>query len=373
MKIMYCIRGLHNSGGMERVLSVKANLLASRGHEVTIVVLRLKGRKPFFPLSPSVGIVDLADTGRFSGTIRNRLARAVREIDPDICVSLCGMEVYALPAVAGGRPCVAEYHFSHDKFFRKYRGALLYPYAWLRTRLLEKALESYDCMVTLTECDLPVWKRHCRRVERIFNPVTTPSGHDSSLEEKRMIAVGRLEGQKNFRDLVDAWATVAKSCPDWRLDIFGEGKLEQSLRAQAGRLGLEGKVNLRGVVKDIAAEYQKASALVMSSVHEGFPLALVEASSFGLPLISYDCPTGPSEIITDALSGADDANGFLVPVGDVEALADRICRVARDRELRVRLGAASKTSSGRFSPEVVISAWEKLFGSLCREKGTGRS
>ena len=373
MKIMYCIRGLHNSGGMERVLSVKANLLASRGHEVTIAVLRLKGRKPFFPLSPSVGILDLSDSGRFRGTVRKRLARAVREIDPDVCVSLCGKEVYALPAVAGGRPCVAEYHFSHDKFFRKYHGALLYPYALLRTRLLGNALKKFDCMVTLTGRDLPVWKKYCRRVERIFNPVTTPPGRFSTLEGKRMIAVGRLEEQKNFRDLVDAWAIVAGSHPDWHLDIFGEGKLWQSLRAQIGRLGLDGAVTLRGVVKDIAAEYQQASALVMSSIHEGFPLALVEASSFGLPLISYDCPTGPSEIITDAMSGSEDANGFLVPVGDVEALADRICRVAGDRELRMRLGAASGKSSGRFSPEVVISVWERLFVSLVREKGPAHS
>ena len=182
MKIMYCIRGLHNSGGMERVLSVKANLLASRGHEVSIVVLRLKGRKPFFPIDPSVNIVDLSApylslpghsssanatsdsprttvssavgstsvpstesastessasnpaTGsaimessaspassaagitpspstmaseRLKGSVRERLSRVVEMLDPDVCVSLCGPEVRILPAVAGGRPCVA--------------------------------------------------------------------------------------------------------------------------------------------------------------------------------------------------------------------------------------------------------------------------
>ena len=456
MKIMYCIRGLHNSGGMERVLSVKANLLASRGHEVSIVVLRLKGRKPFFPIDPSVNIVDLSapylslpghpssanatsdsprttvssavgstaspascsartesssapissavgsasspatgsarmegvtsvpSTGaseRLKGSVRKRLARVVEMLDPDVCVSLCGPEVRILPAVAGGRPCVAEYHFSHDKFYRKYGGIFMYPYAWLRTHMLERAVSEYDCMVTLTEHDLPIWKRHCRRVERIFNPVTTPPGQVSRLAEKRMIAVGRLEDQKNFKDLVSAWSIVAERCPDWRLEIFGEGKLEHALRSQIARLGLTGSVILRGVVKDIASEYSNSSALLMTSLHEGFPLALVEASSFGLPLISYDCPTGPSEIIVDAGDGGFDGagnvpaatldqaagntpNGYLVPVGDVRTLADRICRIASDDNLRLRLGAASKASSRRFTPETIISAWEHLFFSL---------
>ena len=401
-------------------------------------------------------------------------------LDPDVCVSLCGPEVRILPAVAGGRPCVAEYHFSHDKFYRKYGGIFMYPYAWLRTHMLERAVSEYDCMVTLTEHDLPIWKRHCRRVERIFNPVTTPPGQVSRLAEKRMIAVGRLEDQKNFKDLVSAWSIVAERCPAWRLEIFGEGKLEHALRSQIARLGLTGSVILRGVVKDIASEYSNSSALLMTSLHEGFPLALVEASSFGLPLISYDCPTGPSEIIVDAgdggfdgdgrgaeagagagagaragagagagtsvgadsgagagdgggagagadagdcdgadartSDGAGDAgvgagsragagagagtndgadavadhcfnsyggngagnataatfdqaagntpNGYLVPVGDVRTLADRICRIASDDNLRLRLGAASKASSRRFTPETIISAWEHLFSSL---------
>ena len=336
-------------------------------------------------------------------------------LDPDVCVSLCGPEVRILPAVAGGRPCVAEYHFSHDKFYRKYGGIFMYPYAWLRTHMLERAVSEYDCMVTLTEHDLPIWKRHCRRVERIFNPVTTPPGQVSRLAEKRMIAVGRLEDQKNFKDLVSAWSIVAERCPDWRLEIFGEGKLEHALRSQIARLGLTGSVILRGVVKDIASEYSNSSALLMTSLHEGFPLALVEASSFGLPLISYDCPTGPSEIIVDAGDGGFDGrgggagagvgagagtsdgadavadhcfnsyggdgagnvpaatldqeagntpNGYLVPVGDVRTLADRICRIASDDNLRLRLGAASKASSRRFTPETIISAWEHLFSSL---------
>ena len=307
------------------------------------------------------------------------MSRVVEMLDPDVCVSLCGPEVRILPAVAGGRPCVAEYHFSHDKFYRKYGGIFMYPYAWLRTHMLERAVSEYDCMVTLTEHDLPIWKRHCRRVERIFNPVTTPPGQVSRLAEKRMIAVGRLEDQKNFKDLVSAWSIVAERCPDWRLEIFGEGKLEHALRSQIARLGLTGSVILRGVVKDIASEYSNSSALLMTSLHEGFPLALVEASSFGLPLISYDCPTGPSEIIIDAGDGGgvgnvpaatlDQAagntpNGYLVPVGDVRTLADRICRIASDDNLRLRLGVASKASSHRFTPETIISAWEHLFSSL---------
>lgn len=361
MKLLYCIKSLKNSGGMERVLTTKANWLCANGHEVHIVTARQKGRKPFFDLDPRVDLVDLSDKSRFKGRFREKLRQAVSEMDPDICISLGGRDAPFLPEVAPGRPCLVEYHFCYDKFFIKYPGPLLKPYAWLRTHRRDKAFSRFDCLVALTKEDRPAWSSVVRDVRQIYNPVTASSRNGpaaSNLNAKRVIAVGRLEKEKNFEDLVLAWKKVSSRHPDWRLDLFGDGSRKGMLRGMISKLGMEGLVTLRGSSGRIASEYLGSSAVVMSSKREGFPLVLVEGSSFGLPLISYDCPTGPSEIIEDGV------NGLLVKTGDTARLSDAICRVIEDEDLRKRMGAAALRTSQRFSLPVIMGQWIRLFSEL---------
>ena len=369
MRIMYCIRSLHHSGGMERVLSIKANWLAEHGYEVFIVTERQKGRQPFFSLDGRVKLVDLSGA-TFNGSFAGRLKSAIGTIQPDICISLCCKEVFHLPTLSGGRPCIAEFHFCHDKFYRKYSGLLLRPYARFRTKRLENALKSFDCLVTLTKADMPQWSDIARQLRQIYNPITL-ADKDESIDnqgnthsQKRMVAVGRLENEKNFKDLIEAWAMVRRKHPDWGLSIFGEGKLREKLTAQIASLGLEDTVRLEGTVKNLAPEYRKAAALVMSSKHEGFPLVLVEACSFGLPMIAYDCPTGPSEIIADASTDAANGNGYLVEYGNVQQLAERICETIEDADARERMGRNAKKTAERFTPSAIMAQWEQLFSDF---------
>ena len=182
----------------------------------------------------------------------------------------------------------------------------------------------------------------------------------SPLDEKRCIAAGRLESQKNFKDLITAWKTVDARHPDWKLSVYGDGSQKESLQDQIDSMGLKGKVTLKGRTNDVRKELLGSSCLVMSSRFEGFPMILLEALATGLPIVSYDCPKGPSEIVTIG------ANGYLAKVGDTGTLAQGICSVIANEELRKRFGAESKRRSENFSLEKTMEKWDALFKSALK-------
>ncbi|HBH09128.1 MAG TPA: glycosyltransferase family 4 protein, partial [Rikenellaceae bacterium] len=180
----------------------------------------------------------------------------------------------------------------------------------------------------------------------------------SPLTRKRCIAAGRLESQKNFRDLITAWKTVDGRHPDWTLSIYGNGRQKDALQSQIDSEGLKGKVILEGNTSDMRKEMLDSSCLVMSSRFEGFPMILLEALTTGLPIVSYDCPKGPSEIVTIG------ANGYLAKVGDTMTLAQGICSVISNEELRSRFGAESKRRSENFTLERIMVKWDSLFREI---------
>ena len=343
---------------MERVLTIKANALAARpGCEVHIIAYSLKGRKPYFPLEASVILHDLGLNEHLRPvTFRRRLTKVLKEIRPDVTVGLSGDELRFLPDIDDGSAKIAEFHFSHEKFFLKYgRSVFGRVYAAWRTQRLEKRAARLDKFVVLTKEDRQNWLKAVPQTVQIYNPLTFVTAEKAALEEKRCIALGRLVYQKNFSDLVKAWAIVAKECPDWKLDIFGDGPLRKNLAAEISAAGLEGTVRLRGRTTDVRKELLSSSCLVMSSRYEGFPMTLLEAAEAGLPMVSYSCPQGPSEIIQDGV------NGYLVAPGDVRTLADKIISVIKDTELRKEMGKKASLSAKAFSLDRIISQWLGLF------------
>lgn len=363
MRLVYLIHSLHGSGGMERVLSVKASCLAERyGHDVHIVTASLKGRRPFFSLSPEVTVHDLATGDSFGPRLRRyaaALGSLMTRLHPDVTISMGGNDIYVLKDLENCGKKVTEFHFSHDKFSVKYSG---YPfgriYAGMRIRRFEDAARHMDRLVVLTKADLGEWRKVIPSAVQIYNPFTAGTPSVSSLERKRFVAAGRLASQKNYESMLRAWAIVARRHPDWNLDIYGEGPRRKRLLRLIDGLGLGGCVHLMGIHRNMAECMADSSGIVMSSVHEGFPLVLVEAASCGLPLVSYDCPRGPSELIRNGV------NGFLAAVNDEPALADGICRIIGDRELRLSMGRASLDFAGNFAPERIMARWQDLFSSL---------
>lgn len=340
------------------MVTTKANYLADvLGYEVHIITARQKGRKDSFRLSDKIARHDLdANDRMFLFKYRKRLARLLGEIRPDITVTVCDNSLYAVTSCQDGSVKLGEFHFSHEKFMMKYgTGALGRIYASYRTRKLENAVRKLDGFVVLTKADKSDWERVRPDVRQIYNPLSFVSDKVSPLTRKRCVAAGRLESQKNFKDLIEAWRIVARKHPDWTLSIYGEGSQKETLRHLIESYGLTEKVTLEGNTSDIRKELLDSSCLVMSSRFEGFPMILLEGLTTGLPIVSYDCPKGPSEIVTIG------ANGYLAKVGDTATLAQGICSVIADEDLRRRFGAESKRRSEDFTLEKTMTEWDILF------------
>jgi glycosyltransferase involved in cell wall biosynthesis len=178
-----------------------------------------------------------------------------------------------------------------------------------------------------------------------------------NVDNKRIIAAGRLTEQKGFDLLIEAWSKIYDRVMDWELYIYGEGEDREKLQEMIDSYGLD-NVFLAGYSDDLGKEMDKASIFVLSSRYEGFGLVLAEAMAKGIPAISFDCPSGPSEIISH------DKNGFLVPPLDVNRLGERILKLTESRQLRKLFSESARKNLYKFNIESVISEWEKLLYSI---------
>ena len=377
---MYVYTALLTRGGVDRVLTVKANYLAERlGHEVWVVTDSQCGRPLAFPLSPKVRHVDLGtdfDAQYHHGAImryviyrrlmrryRRRLQRLLLDVRPDIVCSTLGRDMDFLTSLPDGSAKVGESHiakpYTRNFHLLEARG---WPYsivARLWRRRQERAVARLDALVVLTQRDAQSWAP-VRPATVIANPVTIDVGPPARVEASAtVVAVGRLSEQKALDRLVRAWAAVAARHPDWQLQLWGEGEGRGALQDLIARLGLDASCRLMGTTADIASVYASAAIYAMSSRFEGFPLVLVEAMACGLPVVAMDCPTGPAEIIDSG------RNGILVPDGDEAALADAICRLIEDPALRTALARQARADAlGRYGIDATMQRWEALFASL---------
>lgn len=367
MKIAYCIHSLHVARGIERVISFKANgLSAIEGNEIYIITARLNGRPPAFTLDSRVRVIDLGVSDSLGMTYRRyrkKLRRCLEAIKPDIAVSVGDNTVYALADTDFGGRRVCEYHFSFEKFHMKYgRVPFGKVYAEYRRNKLARAVSKLDAFVVLTESDCHDWSSLVPRTRFIYNPPTiTNTDILAGLESRTVIALGQLSPQKNYPDMLSAWARVYLKHPDWTLEIYGEGKLQSLLEKTVKKDFPDGGVILKGRTDDVKSALMGSSMLVLSSKYEGFPLVLLEAAVCGVPAVSYNCPKGPAEIIGDSECG------ILVPEGDIEALSEGICQLIENPEKRKRLGKAVADKCSRFNQEIIISQWQALWNELLKE------
>ena len=189
----------------------------------------------------------------------------------------------------------------------------------------------------------------------IPNPLPSHAQPRSALDQKTFVTAGRLAPEKQFEHIVDAFWRIHEEIPGWTLTIWGDGPRADNLAAQVRKLGLEDRVRLPGSTDDLAAEWARASVAVLASRGEGYPLVLQEAMSAGVPPVTYDCPSGPREMITH------DVDGLLVPPSSKAALAAAMLRVATDDDLRTRLGAAALDRSARWDGQALAGQWVSTF------------
>lgn len=371
MKILYNIAGFYRPAGMERVLADKANWLVGHGHEVTILTTEQKGRPYAFPLDNRIELRDLGigyedNNGgslmdklvHYPGKQRRHLKAlktALKELKPDITVSMFCNEVNLIPRIKDGSRKILEVHFSRFKrlqYGRKGLWALVDRY---RSRRDESLVRKYDCFVVLTEEDKGFWG-NMDSIRVIPNPVNFHPAEPASLDTKTVIAVGRYTHQKGLERLLEAWSLIPRE--GWKLRLVGDGEQREMLDKQIRTLALQDSVILGRAESDMASVYKNASILALSSRYEGLPMALIESQAFGVPAVSFDCKCGPKEIIKDG------EDGLLVPEGDVRGLADALRRLMYDDELRCKMGRTAFARASRWSAEKIMPQWIRLFEEI---------
>lgn len=373
MKLLYCIAGTCHSGGMERVLANKANYLTEHGYEVVIVTTDQRGLSPFFPLNEQIRCIDLGinyeeNNGKsFANKLlhyplkqyrhKKRLAAVLKQEKPDITISMFCNDASFITRINDGSKKVLEIHFSKFKRLQYNRKGMWRLADLWRSRQDEKTVKRFDKFVVLTEEDKGYWG-DLPNISVIPNANTFSTSQTAALENKKVIAIGRYTHQKGFERLIEAWYILSPEFPDWKLDIIGNGEERDKLQNLIRAYRLEEQVALVNPTKSIDKVYLDASLLVLSSRYEGLPMVLLEAQTFGLPIVSFACKCGPKDIVTNG------ENGFLVEEGDVKGLARQMATVMGDEALRKRMGRKAKEASRRYAEDAVMAKWITLFDSL---------
>ena len=195
------------------------------------------------------------------------------------------------------------------------------------------------------------------RTIKIFNVVhLNQSGKYSNQQSKRIIFVGRYVKQKGIGDLIIIWKWIHYKHPDWHLDLYGSGNIGDVVSLEENYDSIN--IHFNQADDDIFKHYLESSLLLLTSHYEPFGLVMPEAMSCGLPVVAFDCPSGPSEIITDGV------NGYLIKNRDKRLFAEKVCELIESPTLRLEMGQAAIESSFRFSEKNIMPKWEKLFSDL---------
>lgn len=363
MKLLYITNGINGSGGLERVLSIKASYLTDHyGYKVIILSLNEGGDDPFYEFSPKINFRSITVSGnplQYIRSYRKGIKNIVAQINPDV-ILVCddGLKAFFIPSILETKiPIIYERHVSKEiemnHSFPFWKKALIKA----KWQLMGSLAQRFQKFVVLTDGNTKEWE-NLKNLEVIPNPLSFYPDESSTLQNKKVIAVGKQGFQKGYDRLLPAWKIVQQKYPDWHLEIYGKIAPECKLEELAENLKIEKSVFFFPPEKDIQRKYLDASVYVMSSRFEGFGMVLIEAMACGLPCVSFDCNYGPSDIIQN------DEDGLLVVNGDVKGLGEALLKLISQYHLRVKMGKNAKDNVIRFSPETVVRKWDELFKSL---------
>lgn len=354
-------------GGLERILVEKMNFLAEEyGYDVYLITANQGNHEVPYPFSPKVHVKDLGiftyQEYQYSGIKRlwikyklsrlfkRRLAEQLKTICPDILLCARLDLVGLLLKVKGHIPLIFEAH----SLFKTY-GIRISVYDKLKQFYYNWKVRGVNMVVTLSEGDASDWRRFNRNVSVIQNMVhLNLSGKCSDCKSKKAIFVGRLSIQKDITSLVKIWILVNERHHDWELHLYcGYGGEDSFQRRNIERTNA--KIILHEPTAQIHDAYCSCSMLLLTSLYEPFGLVMPEAMSCGLPVVAFDCPYGPADIISDGV------DGFLIPNRSISDFADKVCQLIEDFDLRVKMGRSAIISSQRYTSQKVMPKWKNLF------------
>lgn len=375
MKIIYIIRSLANVHGLERTIIDKANYLAEQGHQVIIVTYEQGSHAYAFPISPLVECVDL--NCRYFTIFKYSLIKRQYKVwklkrdflhkiqvlfidkNPDIVVASTyeGEFMDEIISLKSRTRIILE---SHTSFVGHMKGENLL--GKIKKRFVLEGIKQCDLLIALTQSDAKCWQQYIQKVAVVPNPISYYPEQISGKcekENRRILAVGRLLKEKRFDRLINAFALISLKYPEWYIDIYGDGPERAVLEKQVKCQNLENRINFKGNTSNVFKEYQKSQFFVLSSDSEGFGLVLIEAMACGIPVVSTNCPYGPSEIIEDGTDG-------LLCKLNVEDLSAKMEWMMTHEEERSAMGVAARQAAARYRKEAVMPLWEQTYLGVIR-------
>lgn len=367
MKILYLTDQTYLHGGIEKVLSQKANYFADVSNdEVLIITYNQGNNKACYPISKKIRCIDLGidyEEGISYFHLHHlkkmprhykELRKAIQKLDPDIIISSSfGPDFYFLPYIEKQIPKIKEFHSSryfYNSYQRNTKAKILH---YLSTFIENK----YDQLVVLNESERNFYKSG--NVTIIPNAAEI-TGERANYSSKKIMAAGRISPVKNFGEIIYSFSQLHSEYPEWELHFFGEDYLEtqKKLQLEIKEYRLQNHVYFKGSVKDLKKEMQNYSIYAMTSETECFPMVLLESLSVGLPVISYDSPTGPRHILTDC------QDSFLIPYKNLDIFTEKLRYLMEDENFRERMGAKGLENINYLSIGKVMRLWKDLFTSL---------
>lgn len=375
-KIAYCIPSLYIPGGMERVLTIKANYFAEvLGYDITIILTDGGSKPPYYELSPKVQVIQLGVDFEELWSLplikkalvylkkqreyKAKLTQCLMNLKPDITVSMLRREINFINKIPDGSIKIGEIHINRDNFrdlegrdtsrIKKYISDI-----WMKQ--LVKKLKKLKLFICLTHEDKAKWNE-LANVIVMPNPLAFNSDKLSDCSSKKFIAVGRYVPQKGFDLLIKAWSIVSTKHPDWELEIYGDGDRTPYTNLMKN-YGIEKTCILNGPDSNIKDRYSESSVFVLSSRFEGFGMVIVEAMTCGVPAVSFACPCGPRDIIKNG------EDGLLVENGNIEELAEKIIYLIEHETERKEMGNKACQNMERFRIENLGTQWKDIFENL---------
>lgn len=374
MRLLYICDALAVFGGLERVLIEKANwLVLQEGYEVCLLTVNQGEHPVSFPLHPNVQFEDLGIqfhqqynlsfwrrlvlNRQLHRRFRKRLAYKIHEKIPDVIICMRLDYIRDIISVKDDLPLVFESHssclasrFEGDGLLRR-----------IHIRYLQLAVRKAAMTVALTLGDAEEWRKLTLSVCVVPNVVhLNESGLYSDCTSKSAIFVGRFSKQKDVGSLLHIWTLVHERYPDWCLHIYGGyGNEQDSVLAEIKQM--DANIQVHEATSHMMEKYRESSILLMTSSYEPFGLVLPEAMSCGLPVVAFDCPYGPADIITDGI------DGFLISKRSQEEFANRVCQLIDHLDLRIKMGKSGIESSKKYAERYIMPLWKQLFDRIVQQ------
>lgn len=379
MRINFFILNLYGLGGTVRTVVNTANYLAEQGYDVRIVSIYKHLAKPHFELHPKIKIKVLMSVSKsrpkriIKRILRNQKSVLVHKQETgyksfnmytDICAYkfLKSLNNEILITTRAGLNILAA-KYTNESVIKIGQEHLNFEVHQEDLKeLIRNNYKKLDYVATLTDKDTEdyaeILKNSNTKVVKLTNAIPTSDGRISFLENKTIIAAGRLSSEKGFDTLINSFDLIKYKYPDWKLKIYGKGKYKGQLQNLIKEKHLYNQVLLMGPTNQITEKFLESSIFVLSSKYEGFGMVIVEAMQCGLPVVSFDCPRGPREIIKH------EHDGILVENQNIEELAKALSKLIDNYEERQRLGANAYESVKRYSIDTIGQEWIKLIEEI---------